>query len=192
MTTTRTGFTLVEIMIAVVILAVLAALAMPSFNSGVAEQLDATAQVVSADLAQIRQLAVANNSQYRLTFETSENRFYWEHTGTNTALNVLPPTIYSNSANTPTRQYVDLDDLPQMGPGVFLSSVQVLSGGTPASVTTLEFGPLGATTQTADTLIWLSCGAGDSLRYLYVRVNAVTGLAQIGDLDAVGPVASGS
>lgn len=191
MTTTRTGFTLVEIMIVVVIMALLAALAMPSFGSGAAAQLDATAQVVAADLAQIRQLAVANNSRYRLTFETSENRFYWQHSGTNAALNVLPPTIYSNAANTPTRQYVDLDELPQLGPGVFLSSVQVLAG-SPAAATTLEFGPLGSTTQTADTLIWFSCGAGAELRYLTVRVNAVTGLAIVGTLDAVGPVTGGS
>jgi len=191
MTTTRTGFTLVETMIVVVILAILAALAMPSFGSGVAAQLEATAQIVTADLAQIRQLAVANNSKYRLTFETSENRFYWEHTGTNAALSVLPPTIYRNAANTTTRQYVDLDELPQMGPGVFLSHVQIQTG-TPTNVTTLEFGPLGSTTQAADTLIWLSCGAGAERRYLTVRVNAVTGLAIIGTLDAVGPVSSGS
>lgn len=189
-TTERAGFTLVEILIAVVILALLAALAMPSFEPGVAAQLDAAAQVVSADLAQIRQLAVTNNTTYRLTFDASENRFYWEHTGTNAALHVLPPTIYPDAANTPTRQYVDLDELPHLGPGVFLAVVQTQTS-TPTTVTTLEFGPLGATTQAADTVIWLSCGAGDALRYLTVRVNAVTGLAQVGKLDAVGPVRSG-
>lgn len=190
-TTERTGFTLVEIMIAVVIMAILAAMAMPSFGPGVAAQLDATAQIVVADLTQIRQLAESNNSQYCLTFQQSENRFYWEHTGTNSSLNTLPPSDYPDPSDTLTRHYVDLDDLPQMGPGVFLSNVQVQSS-PPSSVTTLEFRSTGETTQAADTVIWLSCGAGDSLRYLTVRVNAVTGLAQIGDLDAVGPVASGS
>lgn len=190
MTTARTGYTLVEIMTAVVILGLLAALAMPSFEPGIATQLDSSAQIIAADLAQIRQLAVANNSKYCLTFDASENRFYWEHTGTNTALDVLPPTIYPNTNNTPTRQYIDLDDLPKLGPGVFLSNVQVQTG-TPTNVTTLEFGPLGSTTQAADTVIWLSCGTGPETRYTTVRVNAVTGLAQIGTLDAAGPAGSG-
>ena len=63
----------------------------------------------------------------------------------------------------------------------------VVQSSTPTTVTTIEFAPLGATTATADTVVWLQCGDGDNLRYLSVRVNAVTGLAQIGDLDASGP-----
>jgi prepilin-type N-terminal cleavage/methylation domain-containing protein len=182
----RRGFTLVEILIAVVILAILAAIAVPAFQPNVAAQLDAAGRITAADLAGVRQSAIANNSKYRVTFEPTENRYYLEHSGTNSALNTLPTTIYHDGANTATRQYFDLDGLPQLGAGVFLAKIQVLSS-PPAETTTLEFGPLGSTTQAADTVIWLSCGAGDSLRYLPVQVNAVTGLAQAGELTAVAP-----
>jgi prepilin-type N-terminal cleavage/methylation domain-containing protein len=185
-TALRRGYSLVEIMIVVAVLGIMAAAAVPSLEPNVAAQLDSTAEVVAADLAQFRQLAVAHNSKYLLTFQANENRYYLEHSGTNTALNTLPPTIYSNSANTATRQYFDLDDLPQLGPGVALHQV-VVQASSPRNVTTVEFGPLGATTAAADTVVWLKCGDGDNLRYINVRINAVTGLAQVGDVDANGP-----
>ena len=190
-TANRRGFTLVEIMIAVLIIGILAAMAVPAFRPNVAVQLDSTTRIVAADLAQVRQLAIANNTTYRLTFDLTENRYYLEHSGTNTALHTLPPTIYSNPDNTATRQYFDLDLLPSMGPGVRLSRAQAQAS-TPTNVTTIEFGPLGSTTQTADTIVWLACGDGDSLLYAPVQVNAVTGLAQAGDIDGTGPAASGS
>src|SRR5688572_17514905 len=105
----RRGYSLVEILIVVAVLGIMAAAAVPAFGPNTAAQLDSAAQVVAADLAQFRQLAVAHNSKYRLTFETDQNRYYLEHSGTNSALTALPPTIYSNSANTATRQYFDLD-----------------------------------------------------------------------------------
>jgi len=191
MTTTRRGFTLVEIMIAVTVLAILAALAVPSFQPSVTAQLETTAQVIAADLAQVRQLAVTYNSSYRITFDATQNRYYLEHSGTNSTLSLLPPTTYPNPANTPQRQYFDLDELPHLGPGVFLSRV-VTKSTNPTVLTSVEFGPLGATTSTSDTVIWLSCGSGGDLRYIPIEINAVTGLAQIGELTNAGPTGSGS
>ena len=121
-----------------------------AFEPSVAAQLESAGEIVAADLAQIRQLAVSNNSTYRITFEAAQNRYYWEHTGTNAALDTLPPTIYPNSSNTATRQYVDLDELPHLGPGAYLSRV-IAQASSPTTVTTLEFGPTGATTQAAGT-----------------------------------------
>jgi prepilin-type N-terminal cleavage/methylation domain-containing protein len=186
----RRGYTLVEISIALVIMGILAALAYPAFQPNVAVQLEATARVVAADLAKVRQMATANNSTYRLTFEITNNRFYLEYYGSNSALNTLPPTIFPNTLNTSTRQYIDLDDLPHSGPTVYLAAVQ--TAGSPATnLTTLEFGPLGSTTQAADTVVWLSSGNGDSLRYIAVNVNAVTGLTTYGDIDGTGPATGG-
>lgn len=187
----RSGYTLVELMMTVAVLAIVAGMAIPSFEPDVAAQLDSFADVVAADFARIRQLAVANNSTYRITFEASRNRYYYEHSGTNSALNTLPPTIYRHADNTATKQYTDLATLPHLGPAVTLTTVQAMST-SPTNISTLEFGPLGATTQAADTVVWLTSGSNDNLRYVHVRVNAVTGLATPAEIDAVGPIGSSS
>ena len=185
------GITLVEVMLAVAVLGIVAAMAVPSFEPDVATQLDAFAQIVASDLMAARDLAVANNSTYRLTFEGNENRYRLEHVGTNPALNTLPATIFPNRADTSTKHYTDLDDLPRMGVGSHLSAVEL--GSVPATSTTvLEFGPLGATSQTAGTTIWLSAGAGASERYLAVRIDPVTGLATVDALTATAPTTAGS
>src|SRR5437016_5888696 len=114
MTSSRAGYTLVEILIVVMVIGILAAMSIPAFGPNVVSSLNSTADVVVADLMNVRQLAIANNTSYRLTFEISENRYYLEHTGANASLNTLPPTIYPNPNNTATRQYFDLDDLPQL------------------------------------------------------------------------------
>jgi prepilin-type N-terminal cleavage/methylation domain-containing protein len=184
--TTRHGYTLVEIMISIAVVGILAAAAVPLFQPDVAQQLEAFGQIVAADLLHARDLATTNNSKYRLTFERAENRFYLEHTGANSALNTLPATIYRHAANTPARQYTDLDDLPQLGSGATIETL-LSPESPPAAVTTVEFGPLGATTQTAETVVWLSSGAGDGKRYLAVRINPITGLASPDEITAVAP-----
>jgi prepilin-type N-terminal cleavage/methylation domain-containing protein len=187
----RRGHTLVELMMTVAVIGIISAMAIPVFQSDVASSLNATADVVIADLMQARQYAIANNSQYRLTFEVPNNRYYLEYSGANSALATLPTSIYRDPANTATRQYFDLDDVPHLGATVYLNSV-LTAASSPTTLTTVEFGPLGATTQAADTVIWLVAGDGDSLRYTNVRVSAVTGLVQQGEIDAAGPQATGS
>lgn len=186
----RSGYTLVEIMISIAVLGIMAAAAVPLFQPDVAAQLEAFGRIVAADLAHARDLATTNNSTYRLTFEKSANRYFLEHAGTNPALNTLPATIYRNPVDTATRQYTDLDDVPQLGAGGFLEDV-LAPASPPTPVTTIEFGPLGATTQTAETVVWLSSGAGDGKRFIAVRVNPTTGLADVDSITAIAP-ATGS
>jgi prepilin-type N-terminal cleavage/methylation domain-containing protein len=188
----RRGYTLVEIMISIAVLGIMAAAAVPLFQPDVAAQLEAFGRIVAADLAHARDLATTNNSKYRLTFEKTDNRYYLEHSGTNSALNTLPTTIYRHSLNTTARQYTDLDELPQLGAGAFLEVVHSPAA-PPTAVTTVEFGPLGSTTQSAETVVWLSSGAGDGKRYVAVRINPTTGLADVDPITAVAPAtASGS
>ena len=188
----RCGYTLVEIMISIAVLGIMAAAAVPLFQPDVAAQLEAFGRIVAADLAHARDLATTNNSKYRLTFEKNENRYYLEHSGTNSALNTLPTTIYRHVLNTAARQYTDLDELPQLGAGAFLEAVHSPAS-PPTAVTTVEFGPLGSTTQSAETVVWLSSGAGDGKRYVAVRINPTTGLADVDRITAVAPAsASGS
>lgn len=187
----RRGYTLVEVMIAVSIAAIMAGAAIPLFQPNVAVQLESTGQVVAADLMRVRDLAVANNSSYRLTFDVAGNQYYLEHSGTNAALNTLPSTIYLNAANTATRQYTKLDDLPHIGTSPKLYAVVTVATGA-TSVTTVEFDALGATTASAETQIWLTTGAGDGLRYISLRIDPVTGLVRVNDIAGNYPYGSGS
>jgi prepilin-type N-terminal cleavage/methylation domain-containing protein len=187
----RRGYTLVEVMIAVSITAIMAGAAVPLFQPNVTVQLEATGQVVAADLMRVRDLAVSNNSSYRLTFDLAQNQYYLEHTGTNAALNTLPSTIYLNSSNTATRQYTKLDDLPHIGVSPKLHAVVTVATGA-TNVTTVEFDALGATTASAETQIWLTTGSGDGLRYISLRIDPVTGLVRVNEIAGNYPYGSGS
>jgi len=178
-------------MIAISITAIMAGAAVPLFQPNVTVQLEATGQVVAADLMRVRDLAVSNNSSYRLTFDLAQNQYYLEHTGTNAALNTLPSTIYLNSANTTTRQYTKLDDLPHIGVSPKLHAVVTVATGA-TNVTTVEFDALGATTASAETQIWLTTGSGDGLRYISLRIDPVTGLVRVNEIAGNYPYGSGS
>jgi len=189
--TGRRGYTLVEVMIAISITAIMAGAAVPLFQPNVTVQLEATGQVVAADLMRVRDLAVSNNSSYRLTFDLAQNQYYLEHSGTNAALNTLPSTIYLNSSNTATRQYTKLDDLPHIGVSPKLHAVVTVATGA-TNVTTVEFDALGATTASAETQIWLTTGSGDGLRYISLRIDPVTGLVRVNEIAGNYPYGSGS
>jgi prepilin-type N-terminal cleavage/methylation domain-containing protein len=189
---TSRGLTLVEVMLAVMVLGIMAALAVPSFEPSVLSQLRAVAQIVAADVGLARDLAISNNSKYRLTFERTENRYRLEHSGTNGALDTLPATPFTDRANTALRQYTDMDELPHLGVGIRLAEVELQSS--PAVATTsVEFGSLGSTTASSATAIWLTAGTSTSQHYVAVTIDAVTGLAEIGDPTTAAPAtASGS
>jgi hypothetical protein len=51
----------------------------------------------------------------------------------------------------------------------------------------VEFGPLGETTRTEYTFVWLSAGRGAAKRYIFLYVNPVTGLTTIGSYSGYGP-----
>jgi hypothetical protein len=73
--------------------------------------------------------------------------------------------------------------LPLPKPLVRLAAVvRMQSGGQAAG--DLEFNSLGATTAPQETVVWLSCGAGNVRRYISVHVNPLTGLSEIGPLAA--------
>ena len=182
------GISLIELLIVIAVIGILVGMVIPKSDPGIHDQLRSAAQILQTDLAYARSLAITNNSTYKLAFETAANRYILKHNGLNAALDVLPSTPFRNPDDPPEEHIVELDDLPNLGPGVELAAVGT-RGNTPQAIDEVEFGPMGETTQTEETSIWLAAGRGEQRRYLLLTVNPVTGLAEVGDYTAEAPPA---
>ena len=90
------AFTLLELLLVVAIVGILVGVLLPNMQPAVYDQLRSTAQIVATDLAYARSLAVANNDNYRITFDLNANQYVLTHSGTNAALNTLPKTPFSS------------------------------------------------------------------------------------------------
>jgi prepilin-type N-terminal cleavage/methylation domain-containing protein len=180
------GLTLVELLIVIAVLSIFAGAVLTQFEPTVTDELECAARIVASDLAYARSLAVTNGSSYRLTFDIAANCYVLTHSGANTALNSLPPSPHRLTDDAAHEQTTDLARLPLVHGKVELFAVQTAAD-PPESVDHLEFGPLGATTRSDESEIWISGGEGDARRYIPVRVEPVTGIAWEGELQAVPP-----
>lgn len=166
-------------------IAILARIVIAQFEPSLHDQLLATAQVVAADVAYARNLAVTNNSTYQITFEFDQDRYYLQHSGTNSGLDVLPESAFRAPADPPTRQTTDFASLPlTLAPIELLAAIQTEPL---QSLTDVEFGPLGETTRPQDTVIWLASGSDRARRYISIGIDPITGLAAIGALTSNSP-----
>ncbi len=180
----RAAYSLIELSTVVAVLAILAAVAMPLVTPTGIERLESVARYVADDLAYARSLAVTNNSLYRFTFDTTNNLYYLEHSGTNSALNTLPKLVTRSGNDTATRQYTYLARLVASNNAIRLVTVRSANN---SALTQLEFRTFGETTQTTTTSIWLAYGVSTAARYIPVQVNPVTGLTSIGAITSVAP-----
>jgi len=180
-----TGFTLLELLIVIAVICILVGAILPNGNPNVLDELRSAAQIVSTELAYGRSLAMANNDNYKFTFDTTQNRFTLQHSGSNASLNQLTVTPFSSPSDTLYQHVVDLDELPHVGPIAQIAAVTV--SGTSQTVSDLEFNPLGATTRSAGTVVWLAAGNGSNKRYITITVDPVVGLSAIGSYSVIGP-----
>jgi Tfp pilus assembly protein FimT len=177
-------------LVVISIVAVIAGVVITQFDSVSHDQLLGTAQVVAADIAHARNLAVTNNSSYKITFDRGNNRYALAHSGTNSALNVLPISAFHSASGSTTQQITDLASLPIGAGGVHLAVVESndpMMVSFPTQVYDVEFGPLGETTRATGTTIWLSANAQRGRRFLGIDVDPITGLASIGTIQTSVP-----
>lgn len=171
------GFSLVELLVVVLILAILATFALPLVGTNVHERLDAASEVLVSDLELARSLAVSNASNYRVTFDTTTYTYSLKHVGGNTALDVLPASPFHHASNGGKVLTAEFDDFPQLDGDVQLIAVQI-NQSPPVDVTDVEFNHLGSTTRPDETVLWLASGRGEDRRYLSVVINPTTGMAE--------------
>ena len=180
------AYTLIEMMMVIVIVGIIAATAIPSFQPNVYGQLQAAARLIGDDVSYARNLAVVYNSKYRIDFDLTQNQYVLRHSGSNTALNTLPKSPSQNSSDPADRQITRLEEA--LSSGVIVRVYAVYSLSTPAqSIGDIELGPLGETTRPDETIVWLGAGSGSDARYLSVRISPVTGLYRIGTLQGTAP-----
>lgn len=167
----------------------MAAGAVTLFQPNLVDALENAAQIVSSDLERARNLAVSNNSQYKITFNADGSGYYLQHSGSNTSLNTLPSWPYKQRTDPSDRQTTLLKKLPGLDDVELIGIAQVVSSNR-QKVSDVTFTSLGATSRTQATEVWLAAGVGDARRYLAVTVNATTGLANVGDVLGTAPTIS--
>jgi prepilin-type N-terminal cleavage/methylation domain-containing protein len=187
----RRGLTLVELLITITIIAILAAVAIPSLEPGKSDTLSSAAQIVQSDLAYGRSLAIAHGTPYRFTFELTGNRYVLTHAGTNPDFDDLPEHPYKSSDDTSRTQSTRLAELPfTMNPIRIVAVQTITSAGVIRSTDRIEFNALGATASADRSRIWLGVGSGTQALYLPIEVDAASGVTSLGALTRAAPSAS--
>lgn len=170
-------------LVVVTIVAVIAGVVLTQYDSVSHDQMLGTAQVIAADITQARNLAVTNNSSYKITFDPTGNRYTLAHTGANSALDVLPISAFHAAGGSRTEHTTNLSLLPTGSAGIAIAVVETnesMMYGTPKQVFDIEFGPLGETTRPLRTTVWLSSGPRKGQRFIGIEVDPITGFTSIG------------
>ena len=180
----RHAFTLIEMLIVIMILAILTSVSLISTVGSGAISLDATARIVAADLRLARNHAIKFNTQYTIEFDFSTQSYEILHTGAGTLpvpKNHLAGSGADSSKYIRTLQQQSLN-LPEQ---IFIKQIKLKSSR--SDVSDLEFGPMGGTgpARNEDTEIILSTSRNGTTFYIPITVSWITGQAWIEDIQTL-------
>jgi prepilin-type N-terminal cleavage/methylation domain-containing protein len=182
----RRAFSLLELLMVMVLVSILAEMAITNATATTYDQLHSVANIIVGELAYARSLAVGNNSTYCFTLDATNNRLVMTNTGSDPTLYTLPNSPFRSPTDSSNQYTVSLSTLPSLGIPVALLGGQAVGAST-QTITSVEFGPYGSTTQANQSVLWLTAGVGISRRYISVTVNPVTGLSAVGTYTNVAP-----
>ena len=120
----RAGFTVAEILIVVLVLAIMAAIVIPSIGTSADAQLTSAAQVLVTDLENTRSLALTGQVPYTLLFNTTKTSY-------------KVATDYAGGAYTATQAVPH----PVQGHALFEVTPAALNGMQDVTVFEVKFGP---------------------------------------------------
>ncbi len=188
--TSRSGFTLTEVLIVVTIIAIVGAVVLPSLQATRTHSLESVARILAADLRLARSHAIEYNTDWTVRFDVAAGRYFLEHSGSGS-----PPAPVNVHASAGQSRDVYVVDLSRLGVSTNTSGGVVLDGvfgsDSNESYSIVTFGPIGGTgpqsgsaaNRSEDTVIRLSTGFGSEQRIIRLTVSWVTGQVWISELE---------
>lgn len=169
----HSGFTLVELLIVIFVLAIAGGLLIPSAQTAEPELLRVAGEVLAADLALARSLSVLEGVPYRVVFAADGDGYQLVRQAGNPS---IPPPL-SAFSHTEGQLSFRLSATAHLGRNVRV--LDVLQGGSPAAWV-IEFTPLGGVNAQENLEIVLGTIQGLRRWRLLLTVDAVTGRCEPG------------
>jgi prepilin-type N-terminal cleavage/methylation domain-containing protein len=181
------GFTLVEMLIAITVLAIVASVALTSSEPGQTRALESAARFLAADLRLARSLSIQHNTEYTARFDTAGNRYELVHTGSGN-----PPPLenpLASRAENAAGYRIEFGRAGLAGGANTVRLTRVFLESSGRDVTDVTFGPQGGTgpARADNTLMILTAGSGRAAKSLQVTVSWVTGLVWIDTMEKALP-----
>lgn len=171
--------TLVELLIVVALISVAVGMAVTQFSPDQQSTAAQAARLIATQLDYVRELAVSNNTQYRVSFDKTGNRLLLSHIGTDNSLDDLPDSGFWTDVPNTSQQALEFSALP-------VAFAITLEGAVDASTTSMEytevdFIELGGTSASDDVQVWIRAG---DLPHTFAPITILmgTGLVELGDL----------
>lgn len=172
----RAGFTLIETLIVITLIAILAAVVLPAARSTEVRSLESAARILAADLRLARSLAVQYNTEWTVEFDVEHNAYELVHTGSGMA-----PPAPNPLAGASARSEAYRVEWNRWGTAVAgrngIRFGPITTGSTRQRADDVAFGPQGGTgpARNEDTVIWLLHGRGPDVRGIRLTVSWVAG-----------------